>query len=104
VTTHPSLYVLLPCSRSHRDIIEVSSRLFYDRQLLECANPSVTGSMMDWELLQPVVAPLYCRASTAKTEAKPCPLLFYGILGEHLHEVGAAPDSLSNGLPCAGQR
>lgn len=116
---------LTPCAccccclvvRSHRAIIEVPSRLFYDDQLLECviaviaraheaasgllpdtgctacrcADPAVTSSMLDWELLAPPTE----EAAAAEPPflaptSGPCPVLFWGVVGEDLHEVRPA--------------
>jgi hypothetical protein len=52
--------------RSHQAIIEVPSRLFYERSLEQCGDEGVINSMLDWEMLP----------------GKRFPVLFYGVLGQ----------------------
>lgn len=79
--------------RSHQAIIEVPSRMFYDRTLEQHGDKSVIDSMLAWEMLPGSssatildTAPL---RSTARAQAGPkgFPILFWGCLGEHMHEL-----------------
>lgn len=61
---------LLKNFRSHRAIIEVPNRLFYDSELQVCGNELITNCMSEWEELP-------CRG---------CPLIFHGVRGRDLRE------------------
>jgi len=63
--------------RSHRKILEVPSRLFYDGALEEYGDEELLDSLLDWEPLQ---------QQDSGTKA-PIPMLFVGVDGTHQHDL-----------------
>ena len=57
--------------RSHSSIIELSSQIFYENELLACADPNLTDSAVKWEELQ----------------SESFPVMFYGVLGKESREL-----------------
>lgn len=62
---------LLKNFRSHKDIIEVPNRLFYDRELQAQGDELITHCMTEWEQLP----------------RRGCPLIFHGVSGRDLREL-----------------
>ena len=58
--------------RSHRSILAVPSRLFYEDTLVECAHKSVINSLCKWEMLP---------------QEEEFPLLCIGVDGSHHHSL-----------------
>ncbi|WIA14327.1 hypothetical protein OEZ85_002857 [Tetradesmus obliquus] len=56
--------------RSHPELLEVPSRLFYRGQLHACASPDITHTLLHWEALR----------------GRPMPLLFHSIVGKDERE------------------
>lgn len=91
--------------RSHQAIIEVPSRLFYDRALEQCGDETLINSMLQWEMLPGSssssaalsMAPM--AVAGARAGGGGFPILFYGVLGEHQHELESP--SFFNVVECA---
>jgi len=80
--------------RSHQAIIEVPSRMFYDRALEQHGDETLINSCLSWEMLPGSsssaaalgMAP-YSSNSRARAGGGGFPILFWGCLGEHMHEL-----------------
>jgi len=80
--------------RSHQAIIEVPSRMFYDRALEQHGDETLINSCLSWEMLPGSsssaaalgMAP-YSSTSRARAGGGGFPILFWGCLGEHMHEL-----------------
>ena len=76
---------LLNNYRSHSDILEIPSQLFYDGELRACANPLETDSLCEWEELADAEYMDELEADEVAAEA--CPVMFFGIQGIEMHEA-----------------
>ena len=91
--------------RSHQAIIEIPSRLFYDEALEQRGDPRLINSMLEWEMLpgssaDAAAAGLPISPPPSKErggdgvgggDGGGFPVLFYGVQGEHMHEVSFWP-------------
>ena len=76
---------LLNNYRSHSDILEIPSQLFYDGELRACANPLETDSLCEWEELADAEYMDELEADEVAAEA--CPVMFFGVQGIEMHEA-----------------
>lgn len=88
------LLMLFRNYRSHQAIIEVPSRLFYSRTLEQHGDENLINSCLSWEMLpgsSSSAAALgmvpYSTTQRAKAGGEGFPILFWGCLGEHMHEL-----------------
>lgn len=91
--------------RSHQAIIEIPSRLFYDEALEQRGDPRLINSMLEWEMLPGSSVDAAAAAAGLPISPPPSkkrggdgvgggggfPVLFYGVQGEHMHEVSFWP-------------
>lgn len=83
-TKNRNMTKLLNNYRSHEALLKLPSSLFYGNELKACANPQVTTSLCQWDMLPKKEQ---TNGNGIKDSISSFPLLFYGVFGEDYHEI-----------------